>query len=322
MTKVTQLNLDPQGESANKRRIHLREISGDSDKPLETVGQDLRAARLRKGDDLATVSRALKIRKDHLEAIEEDDLAGLPGKTYAVGFVRSYSAYLGLDSVHTVARFKAEISGRPEDGATPVQVIDDDEQRRLPRGWRIIAGVVVLVLAYGGYRMLASDRAVPAPVPAPPAQYAPRPVVAAATPKPATMPKPATTTPKPAAPAPTIVAAVSPAKPAAPSAAPAVTGEVYGEQNKNARVVLRARGDTHVTVRGEDGRIFINRVLKAGDIYQLPNVVGLTLSTTNAGAVEIDLDGLAMGRAGQDLETTGGISLDPQAIVDRYNGHG
>jgi cytoskeleton protein RodZ len=54
----------------------------------------------------------------------------------------------------------------------------------------------------------------------------------------------------------------------------------------------------------------------------LPNVVGLTLATTNAGAVEIDLDGLAMGRAGGDLETTGGISLDPQAIVDRYNGHG
>jgi cytoskeleton protein RodZ len=316
MTKVTQLNLDPEGEPANKRRIHLREISGDSDKPLETVGQDLRAARLRKGDDLATVSRALKIRKDHLEAIEEDDLSGLPGKTYAVGFVRSYSAYLGLDAVHTVARFKAEISGRPEEGAVPVNVIDDDEQRRLPRGWRIIAGVVVLLLAYGGYRMLAGDHPAPAPVPPPPAQYAPRPMTAATTPPPAATPRPAA--PKPAAPAPTTVAAVAPAKPTAP----AVTGQVYGEQNKGARVVLRARGDTHITVRGTDGRTFINRVLKAGDIYQLPNIVGLTLATTNAGAVEIDLDGLAMGRAGGDLETTGGISLDPQAIVDRYNGHG
>ena len=317
---MTQLNLDPEGESANKRRIHLREISGDSDKPLETVGQDLRAARLRKGDDLASVSRALKIRKDHLEAIEEDDLSRLPGKTYAVGFVRSYSAYLGLDSVHTVARFKAEIGGRTEDGALPSHPVDDDEHRRLPRGWRIIAVVVVAVLAYGGYRMLTGEHAAPAPVPAPPPQYVPRPVAAAA-PRPVAAPKPV------AAP-PTAVAVVTPGKPAAPSAAPAatappaVTGQVYGEQNKNARVVLRARGDTHITVRGADGRVFINRVLKSGDIYQLPNVVGLTLSTTNAGAVEIDLDGLAMGRAGTDLETTGGISLDPQAIVDRYNGHG
>ena len=40
-----------------RRRIHLREISGDSERPLETVGQDLRAARLRRGDEIAQVSR-------------------------------------------------------------------------------------------------------------------------------------------------------------------------------------------------------------------------------------------------------------------------
>src|SRR5215475_10236539 len=96
MTKVTHLTSDEQG-GLNRRRIHLREISGDADQPLETVGQDLRAARLRRGDDLATVSRALKIRKDHLEAIEEDKLENLPGKNYALGFVRSYADYLGLD---------------------------------------------------------------------------------------------------------------------------------------------------------------------------------------------------------------------------------
>ena len=67
-------------------------------RPAGDGGQDLRAARLRRGDDLATVSRALKIRKDHLEAVEEDRLGGLPGKTYAIGFVRSYAGYLGLDA--------------------------------------------------------------------------------------------------------------------------------------------------------------------------------------------------------------------------------
>src|SRR5579871_4753401 len=99
MTKVTQMSFE---EDSGRRRIHLREISGDSESPLETVGQDLRAARLRRGDDLATVSRALKIRKDHLEAVEEDDLESLPGKTYALGFVRSYAGYLGLDAAEMV----------------------------------------------------------------------------------------------------------------------------------------------------------------------------------------------------------------------------
>src|ERR1700735_3250358 len=118
MTKVTHLSLDEDG-GLGRRRIHLREISGDSEIPLETVGQDLRAARLRRGDDLATVSRSLKIRKDHLEAVEEDDLEALPGRTYAIGFVRSYATYLGLDTTATVERFKQEISGRLDEDPTP-----------------------------------------------------------------------------------------------------------------------------------------------------------------------------------------------------------
>ena len=97
MTKVTHLTLD-EGGGLSRQRIHLREISGEADTPLETVGQDLRAARLRRGDDLATVSKALKIRKDHLEALEEDRFDALPGRTYAIGFVRSYADYLGLDA--------------------------------------------------------------------------------------------------------------------------------------------------------------------------------------------------------------------------------
>src|SRR5215813_6611818 len=107
MTKVTHLTLD-EGGGLNRRRIHLREISGDADAPLETVGQDLRAARLRRGDDLATVSKALKIRKDHLEALEEDRLEALPGRTYAVGFVRTYAEFLGLDTPRVLERYKAQ----------------------------------------------------------------------------------------------------------------------------------------------------------------------------------------------------------------------
>ena len=50
MTKVTQLSLDEDG-GLSRKRIHLREISDEADTSLETVGQDLRAARLRRGDE-------------------------------------------------------------------------------------------------------------------------------------------------------------------------------------------------------------------------------------------------------------------------------
>src|ERR1700752_4973718 len=127
MTKITQLNIDDKGK---RRRIHLREISGDGE-VLDTVGQELRAARLRRGDDLATVSRALKIRKDHLEAVEEDNFEGLPGKTYAIGFVRSYSGYLVLAPVKTVERYKQEISGRHDDHQPSDPGFHAEDARRL-----------------------------------------------------------------------------------------------------------------------------------------------------------------------------------------------
>src|ERR1700677_5398506 len=131
MTKLTQMTLENDGSGEegglNRRRIHLREISGDSESPLQTVGQDLRAARLRRGDEIAQVSRALKIRKDHLDALEEDRLEDLPGKTYAIGFVRSYARYLGLDATECVERFKREISSRPDDHMHMIANIHQDD---------------------------------------------------------------------------------------------------------------------------------------------------------------------------------------------------
>ena len=326
MTKVTRLTLDD-GGNIKSRRIHLREISGDSDAPLETVGQDLRAARLRRGDDLATVSKSLKIRKDHLEAIEEDRLEALPGRTYAVGFVRSYADYLGLDVGQCVERFKAEIAGRSDaENAPPVTVIDEDDQRRLPQGWKIIAGVVLLLMCYGAYYVLSSTSSMMSqPVAPPPQQIAPKPVAVQLPPKPVASPPvvaptPSTTLPATTPPADQALAPPADATAAPPVEAPLPQGQVYGSNNHSARVVLRVHQPTRVLVQGQDGMVYINRTLQPGDTYQVPNVVGLTLTTTNAKAVEVDLDGQAMGFAGKDSGMAEALSLDPQSIVDRSQG--
>ena len=347
MTKLTQMSVDNQGgidaSGLKGRRIHLREISGDSESPLETVGQDLRAARLRRGDEIAQVSRALKIRKDHLEALEEDRLEDLPGKTYAIGFIRSYARHLGLDSNLYVERFKQDISGRAEEASREPAPIHQEEGRRLPQGWRIIAGVVVVLLIYGGWHLLSSGgenntATPPAPVIMPP-KPAPKPAPAAvvapvqtATPSPAAdgaapgaqsaqtasadtaMPSPAA---GPKTPATQITpSAAAQKQPPAPS-----SGEVYGKGNASPRIVLRARGDTRLTVKGRDGQLYLNRDLKAGDAYQVPNTPGLSMATSNGGAVEVDVDGISLGRAGQLGQVLGRVSLDPQSLVDRFNTH-
>ena len=335
MTKVTHLTLNEEGGGLNRRRIHLREISGDADTPLETVGQDLRAARLRRGDDLATVSKCLKIRKDHLEALEEDRIDALPGRTYAVGFVRTYSDYLGLDVVQCVERFKAEIAGRNNEDTPTITVIDEGDHRRLPQGWKIIAALVLALLVYGAYHLATStDQMLSQPVAPVPEQIAAKPVVAAVTPPPAPAPAPNVSDPAvtpDANPVPPATASLpAPAAQAnglsssgvtLPAVPPEPIGKMYGPQSRsNARVVLRVHQATRLLVQGPDGTVYLNRTLQPGDYYYVPNLVGVTLTATNAGAVQVDLDGTAMGVAGRDQQVTEGLSLDPQAIVDRYNG--
>jgi cytoskeleton protein RodZ len=104
------------------------------------------------------------------------------------------------------------------------------------------------------------------------------------------------------------------------AAVPAVgAGQVYGAANRNPRIVLRAYGDTRLTVKGPDGQILLNRDLRSGDIYMVPDMAGVTMATSDAGAIEVDLDGNSMGRAGKAQQIVGRLSLDPQSLTDRFN---
>jgi cytoskeleton protein RodZ len=60
----------------------------------------------------------------------------------------------------------------------------------------------------------------------------------------------------------------------------------------------------------------LNRDLKAGDSYRVPNTPGITMATDNAGAVEVNLDGAVLGRAGATQQGEPGLSLDPQSLAD------
>lgn len=123
--------------------------------PTQGVGALLRASRSRLGEDLRSVAQNLRIRHVYLEAIEESRFANLPGTTYAVGFVRAYSEYLGLDGHEVVRRFKeeySEVEKRP-DLIFPVPV----PERSLPTGAILLVSAVLALAAYGGWYVLSSD---------------------------------------------------------------------------------------------------------------------------------------------------------------------
>ena len=320
------------------RRLHLREISGDSETPLETVGQDLRTARLRRGDDLATVSRALKIRKEHLEAVEEDRIESLPGRTYAIGFVRSYAGYLGLDVTAMVERFKEEIAGRHDEHTPAIAQIPDEETRHLPRGWRIVAGVVVLLLGYGAWHLFSggSDagrgaaaaiaqsaqaavaKAAPAPAPAQTASAAP------VTPAPSAETRASTAAPPPAC---RHCGARFNSGQAAATADNAVS--TIGADRRHASMASRTAipawcSRPAPTPASRCAARTARSISTAISRRATPNgaqLPGLSLATSNAGAIEVALDGQVLGPVGQGQEILGRVSLDPQALVDRFNAH-
>ena len=80
---------------------------------MKTVGGILREARVSRHYSLEQVEAATKIRCKFLEAIESDDFSNLPSLAYAKGFVKNYSAYLGLDSDTVLAFFRRQTSEIP-----------------------------------------------------------------------------------------------------------------------------------------------------------------------------------------------------------------
>ena len=152
-SSVSQFTFAMDDRSEARRRLHLRDISNElPDAGDDRAGADLRVARERRGEDLRAIAMSLRIRREQLEALEESRYDDLPGRAYAVGFVRSYAEYLGLDSAHIVERYKAELDARfAAPGA--MHFPEAREQVRLPRGTFLIVALIIGVGAYGAYLM-------------------------------------------------------------------------------------------------------------------------------------------------------------------------
>jgi len=118
------------------------------------VGALLRASRQRVGDDLREIAVLLRIRLPYLEAIEDGRFKELPGQTYAVGFIRAYAEHLGLDSDEVVRRYKEEVAGTGP--RTDLQFPTPVTETGVPGGALMLIGVLVAILAYGGWYLSTS----------------------------------------------------------------------------------------------------------------------------------------------------------------------
>lgn len=64
---------------------------------MQTVGEILRAERVKKSLSIKDVESAISIRALYLNAIEEGNYSIIPGEVYLKGFIRNYATFLGLN---------------------------------------------------------------------------------------------------------------------------------------------------------------------------------------------------------------------------------
>jgi cytoskeletal protein RodZ len=85
---------------------------------MTPIGEQLRAARERKGLTLDRVADETNIAKRYLAGLEAEDFSVFPGDPYVIGFLRNYADYLGLLSDDFVNTYKnMKIQEQP----TPIQ---------------------------------------------------------------------------------------------------------------------------------------------------------------------------------------------------------
>ena len=128
-----------------------------------SIGDRLRQARERRGVSIAEASATLKIRAPILEAFEREDHSQLPPRVYALGQLRTYAAYLGLDPATVAAGWQAApgpaeplalATSKSTTSALDRLVALRPSVIRSTRGLLAMGGLGLAVLAISGFMML------------------------------------------------------------------------------------------------------------------------------------------------------------------------
>ncbi|WP_435641930.1 helix-turn-helix domain-containing protein [Micavibrio aeruginosavorus] len=114
------------------------------------VGEILRRTRVHFEQSLDEVAGYLRIRASQLEALEGGDVSQLPGRVYAIGYVRTYSEYLGLDGDKMVQLFKMQSVGSKED-LPELHFPAPASDSKVPGTMLVIASLLVMTVIGGGW---------------------------------------------------------------------------------------------------------------------------------------------------------------------------
>ena len=117
-------------------------------------GQQLMLAREKAGMKLDEAARALNLKQEMVEAIEDSALDKLPPVTFVQGYIRSYARLLGLSEEKIIGEFEAEVPHKVESELHPRPSSPDGANSQSPFIKLISLLIIVLalvVLVYAVY---------------------------------------------------------------------------------------------------------------------------------------------------------------------------
>jgi len=222
----------------------------DSVISVEEMSLGERLHRRRVGTDLTLddVSVRTRIKRNYLEAFEMMDSRGLPSRAYAVGYLRIYADFLGLNGDECVQQFEMELECEP--GRIEPMAPQERSRIKLPRG---LVGIVFILGCglgvaglYGNYVTRSEPFAeAPSALDTPMIEKSP------------------------------LIELELDARPVDRTAIWGGLPDARGVDN----IVLEATSHVDIEVRDASGRILAVRELKPGEVYRVRDEPGLTIST-------------------------------------------
>jgi cytoskeleton protein RodZ len=92
-------------------------------------------------------------------------------------------------------------------------------------------------------------------------------------------------------------------------------GRVYGSQNADARLVLKANAPVWVRIEDTQGNVILTQTLLTGDSYRVPDRSDLVIIARDGGLLTVEIDGVTKGSLGTPGEILVGRPLDIESLA-------
>ena len=252
-----------------------------------SVGEILRRSRMHYNLSLKEVERALRIRALHLEAIELDNFDLLPGKVYALGFIRSYADYLGLDAEKMIKVFKAQSRGRNLD--PELSFLASPSEKTMPPLWLVIGSLLAFCLVWFVLSIY-KNPVIERPIPPVPERLMSR----------------------------DSAFDVSQEAVQSQETQRPLSTEPFGPPSPPAGIMMHVTADSWIEIKNQQGAKLVSRILKVGEEYFIPNQPGLLLSVGNASGIDLQIGDVPLSKLGQKGQVIRDINLDIGYLLSTY----